>query len=441
MKKYVVISILLFVLTIYAFSWQTDPKDKFYLLMKIGKVNINIDRMRFFGEDSLLILDKKSKSIYFYHPLEKKTVISDIINPIDFDFGSNVLFLLFDKTPRLNKIYLSYDSENKKIKIDSTLNLEYTFNNPSSITIDRKNKYVLVADTGSLNSVNIDDKMYSLKFINYKPGDIQFDDNTREVYSAEYTTNSMLKILANGNIEQLISNYDADNSFTLDSKGNLILLDKKNNTIAKLEKGVGLFLIVKNIEKPNKIVINKYNDKVFYVSNKANEIYRIEELTDLKYSKKDVYSLKKNTKIILDNSYLYFIEGNKSKRYSLQKGIEDIKLTKYQIDTLMSKRKNKLSLVDSFYLTGDGCLWRKSNKNDSVLIAKSIFNYNKVLYSDDSFVYLLTNDGNLLRVDVNGEKFFVTNNLSGDIEIFQVSNKYILLRNGNRVVRLEKDDK
>ena len=441
MKKYVVISILLFVLTIYAFSWQTDPKDKFYLLMKIGKVNINIDRMRFFGEDSLLILDKKSKSIYFYHPLEKKTVISDIINPIDFDFGSNVLFLLFDKTPRLNKIYLSYDSENKKIKIDSTLNLEYTFNNPSSITIDRKNKYVLVADTGSLNSVNIDDKMYSLKFINYKPGDIQFDDNTREVYSAEYTTNSMLKILANGNIEQLISNYDADNSFTLDSKGNLILLDKKNNTIAKLEKGVGLFLIVKNIEKPNKIVINKYNDKVFYVSNKANEIYRIEELTDLKYSKKDVYSLKKNTKIILDNSYLYFIEGNKSKRYSLQKGIEDIKLTKYQIDTLMSKRKNKLSLVDSFYLTGDGNLWRKSNKNDSVLIAKSIFNYNKVLYSDDSFVYLLTNDGNLLRVDVNGEKFFVTNNLSGDIEIFQVSNKYILLRNGNRVIRLEKDDK
>ena len=441
MKKYVVISILLFVLTIYAFSWQTDPKDKFYLLMKIGKVNINIDRMRFFGEDSLLILDKKSKSIYFYHPLEKKTVISDIINPIDFDFGSNVLFLLFDKTPRLNKIYLSYDSENKKIKIDSTLNLEYTFNNPSSITIDRKNKYVLVADTGSLNSVNIDDKMYSLKFINYKPGDIQFDDNTREVYSAEYTTNSMLKILANGNIEQLISNYDADNSFTLDSKGNLILLDKKNNTIAKLEKGVGLFLIVKNIEKPNKIVINKYNDKVFYVSNKANEIYRIEELTDLKYSKKDVYSLKKNTKIFLDNSYLYFIEGNKSKRYSLQKGIEDIKLTKYQIDTLMSKRKNKLSLVDSFYLTGDGNLWRKSNKNDSVLIAKSIFNYNKVLYSDDSFVYLLTNDGNLLRVDVNGEKFFVSNNLSGDIEIFQVSNKYILLRNGNRVIRLEKDDK
>ncbi|HEY9186436.1 MAG TPA: hypothetical protein VIR55_00905 [Ignavibacteria bacterium] len=441
MKKYVVISVLLFVLSIYAFSWQTDPKDKFYLLMKIGKVNINIDRMRFFGEDSLLILDKKSKSIYFYHPLEKKTVISDIINPIDFDFGSNVLFLLFDKTPRLNKIYLSYDSENKKIKIDSTLNLEYTFNNPSSITIDRKNKYVLVADTGSLNSVNIDDKMYSLKFINYKPGDIQFDDNTREVYSAEYTTNSMLKILANGNIEQLISNYDADNSFTLDSKGNLILLDKKNNTIAKLEKGVGLFLIVKNIEKPNKIVINKYNDKVFYVSNKANEIYRIEELTDLKYSKKDVYSLKKNTKIFLDNSYLYFIEGNKSKRYSLQKGIEDIKLTKYQIDTLMSKRKNKLSLVDSFYLTGDGNLWRKSNKNDSVLIAKSIFNYNKVLYSDDSFVYLLTNDGNLLRVDINGEKFFVTNNLSGDIEIFQVSNKYILLRNGNRVVRLEKDDK
>ena len=441
MKKYVVISVLLFVLSIYAFSWQTDPKDKFYLLTKIGKVNINIDRMRFFGEDSLLILDKKSKSIYFYHPLEKKTVISDIINPIDFDFGNNVLFLLFDKTPRLNKIYLSYDSENKKIKIDSTLNLEYTFNNPSSITIDRKNKYVLVADTGSLNSVNIDDKMYSLKFINYKPGDIQFDDNTREVYSAEYTTNSMLKILANGNIEQLISNYDADNSFTLDSKGNLILLDKKNNTIAKLEKGVGLFLIVKNIEKPNKIVINKYNDKVFYVSNKANEIYRIEELTDLKYSKKDVYSLKKNTKIILDNFYLYFIEGNKSKRYSLQKGIEDIKLTKYQIDTLMSKRKNKLSLVDSFYLTGDGNLWRKSNKNDSVLIAKSIFNYNKVLYSDDSFVYLLTNDGNLLRVDVNGEKFFVTNNLSGDIEIFQVSNKYILLRNGNRVVRLEKDDK
>jgi DNA-binding beta-propeller fold protein YncE len=441
MKKYVVISVLLFVLSIYAFSWQTDPKDKFYLLTKIGKVNINIDRMRFFGEDSLLILDKKSKSIYFYHPLEKKTVISDIINPIDFDFGNNVLFLLFDKTPRLNKIYLSYDSENKKIKIDSTLNLDYTFNNPSSITIDRKNKYVLVADTGSLNSVNIDDKMYSLKFINYKPGDIQFDDNTREVYSAEYTTNSMLKILANGNIEQLISNYDADNSFTLDSKGNLILLDKKNNTIAKLEKGVGLFLIVKNIEKPNKIVINKYNDKVFYVSNKANEIYRIEELTDLKYSKKDVYSLKKNTKIILDNSYLYFIEGNKSKRYSLQKGIEDIKLTKYQIDTLMSKRKNKLSLVDSFYLTSDGNLWRKSNKNDSVLIAKSIFNYNKVLYSDDSFVYLLTNDGNLLRVDVNGEKFFVTNNLSGDIEIFQVSNKYILLRNGNRVVRLEKDDK
>ncbi len=441
MKKYVVISVLLFVLSIYAFSWQTDPKDKFYLLTKIGKVNINIDRMRFFGEDSLLILDKKSKSIYFYHPLEKKTVISDIINPIDFDFGSNVLFLLFDKTPRLNKIYLSYDSENKKIKIDSTLNLEYTFNNPSSITIDRKNKYVLVADTGSLNSVNIDDKMYSLKFINYKPRDIQFDDNTREVYSAEYTTNSMLKILANGNIEQLISNYDADNSFTLDSKGNLILLDKKNNTIAKLEKGVGLFLIVKNIEKPNKIVINKYNDKVFYVSNKANEIYRIEELTDLKYSKKDVYSLKKNTKIFLDNSYLYFIEGNKSKRYSLQKGIEDIKLTKYQIDTLVSKRKNKLSLVDSFYLTGDGNLWRKSNKNDSVLIAKSIFNYNKVLYSDDSFVYLLTNDGNLLRVDVNGEKFFVTNNLSGDIEIFQVSNKYILLRNGNRVVRLEKDDK
>ncbi|HQJ75955.1 MAG TPA: hypothetical protein PKW14_10265 [Bacteroidota bacterium] len=441
MKKYVVISVLLFVLSIYAFSWQTDPKDKFYLLTKIGKVNINIDRMRFFGEDSLLILDKKSKSIYFYHPLEKKTVISDIINPIDFDFGNNVLFLLFDKTPRLNKIYLSYDSENKKIKIDSTLNLEYTFNNPSSITIDRKNKYVLVADTGSLNSVNIDDKMYSLKFINYKPGDIQFDDNTREVYSAEYTTNSMLKILANGNIEQLISNYDADNSFTLDSKGNLILLDKKNNTIAKLEKGVGLFLIVKNIEKPNKIVINKYNDKVFYVSNKTNEIYRIEELTDLKYSKKDVYSLKKNTKIILDNFYLYFIEGNKSKRYSLQKGIEDIKLTKYQIDTLMSKRKNKLSLVDSFYLTGDGNLWRKSNKNDSVLIAKSIFNYNKVLYSDDSFVYLLTNDGNLLRVDVNGEKFFVTNNLSGDIEIFQVSNKYILLRNGNRVVRLEKDDK
>ena len=441
MKKYVVISVLLFVLSIYAFSWQTDPKDKFYLLTKIGKVNINIDRMRFFGEDSLLILDKKSKSIYFYHPLEKKTVISDIINPIDFDFGNNVLFLLFDKTPRLNKIYLSYDSENKKIKIDSTLNLEYTFNNPSSITIDRKNKYVLVADTGSLNSVNIDDKMYSLKFINYKPGDIQFDDNTREVYSAEYTTNSMLKILANGNIEQLISNYDADNSFTLDSKGNLILLDKKNNTIAKLEKGVGLFLIVKNIEKPNKIVINKYNDKVFYVSNKANEIYRIEELTDLKYSKKDVYSLKKNTKIFLDNSYLYFIEGNKSKRYSLQKGIEDIKLTKYQIDTLVSKRKNKLSLVDSFYLTGDGNLWRKSNKNDSVLIAKSIFNYNKVLYSDDSFVYLLTNDGNLLRVDVNGEKFFVTNNLSGDIEIFQVSNKYILLRNGNRVVRLEKDDK
>jgi len=221
----------------------------------------------------------------------------------------------------------------------------------------------------------------------------------------------------------------------------LILLDKKNNTIAKLEKGVGLFLIVKNIEKPNKIVINKYNDKVFYVSNKTNEIYRIEELTDLKYSKKDVYSLKKNTKIILDNFYLYFIEGNKSKRYSLQKGIEDIKLTKYQIDTLMSKRKNKLSLVDSFYLTVDGNLWRKSNKNDSVLIAKSIFNYNKVLYSDDSFVYLLTNDGNLLRVDVNGEKFFVTNNLSGDIEIFQVSNKYILLRNGNRVVRLEKDDK
>ena len=441
MKKYVVISVLLFVLSIYAFSWQTDPKDKFYLLTKIGKVNINIDRMRFFGEDSLLILDKKSKSIYFYHPLEKKTVISDIINPIDFDFGNNVLFLLFDKTPRLNKIYLSYDSENKKIKIDSTLNLEYTFNNPSSITIDRKNKYVLVADTGSLNSVNIDDKMYSLKFINYKPRDIQFDDNTREVYSAEYTTNSMLKILANGNIEQLISNYDADNSFTLDSKGNLILLDKKNNTIAKLEKGVGLFLIVKNIEKPNKIVINKYNDKVFYVSNKTNEIYRIEELTDLKYSKKDVYSLKKNTKIILDNFYLYFIEGNKSKRYSLQKGIEDIKLTKYQIDTLMSKRKNKLSLVDSFYLTGDGNLWRKSNKNDSVLIAKSIFNYNKVLYSDDSFVYLLTNDGNLLRVDVNGEKFFVTNNLSGDIEIFQVSNKYILLRNGNRVVRLEKDDK
>jgi len=441
MKKYVVISVLLFVLSIYAFSWQTDPKDKFYLLTKIGKVNINIDRMRFFGEDSLLILDKKSKSIYFYHPLEKKTVISDIINPIDFDFGSNVLFLLFDKTPRLNKIYLSYDSENKKIKIDSTLNLEYTFNNPSSITIDRKNKYVLVADTGSLNSVNIDDKMYSLKFINYKPRDIQFDDNTREVYSAEYTTNSMLKILANGNIEQLISNYDADNSFTLDSKGNLILLDKKNNTIAKLEKGVGLFLIVKNIEKPNKIVINKYNDKVFYVSNKTNEIYRIEELTDLKYSKKDVYSLKKNTKIILDNFYLYFIEGNKSKRYSLQKGIEDIKLTKYQIDTLVSKRKNKLSLVDSFYLTGDGNLWRKSNKNDSVLIAKSIFNYNKVLYSDDSFVYLLTNDGNLLRVDVNGEKFFVTNNLSGDIEIFQVSNKYILLRNGNRVVRLEKDDK
>jgi len=441
MKKYVVISVLLFVLSIYAFSWQTDPKDKFYLLTKIGKVNINIDRMRFFGEDSLLILDKKSKSIYFYHPLEKKTVISDIINPIDFDFGNNVLFLLFDKTPRLNKIYLSYDSENKKIKIDSTLNLEYTFNNPSSITIDRKNKYVLVADTGSLNSVNIDDKMYSLKFINYKPRDIQFDDNTREVYSAEYTTNSMLKILANGNIEQLISNYDADNSFTLDSKGNLILLDKKNNTIAKLEKGVGLFLIVKNIEKPNKIVINKYNDKVFYVSNKANEIYRIEELTDLKYSKKDVYSLKKNTKIFLDNSYLYFIEGNKSKRYSLQKGIEDIKLTKYQIDTLVSKRKNKLSLVDSFYLTGDGNLWRKSNKNDSVLIAKSIFNYNKVLYSDDSFVYLLTNDGNLLRVDVNGEKFFVTNNLSGDIEIFQVSNKYILLRNGNRVVRLEKDDK
>ena len=441
MKKYVVISVLLFVLSIYAFSWQTDPKDKFYLLTKIGKVNINIDRMRFFGEDSLLILDKKSKSIYFYHPLEKKTVISDIINPIDFDFGSNVLFLLFDKTPRLNKIYLSYDSENKKIKIDSTLNLEYTFNNPSSITIDRKNKYVLVADTGSLNSVNIDDKMYSLKFINYKPRDIQFDDNTREVYSAEYTTNSMLKILANGNIEQLISNYDADNSFTLDSKGNLILLDKKNNTIAKLEKGVGLFLIVKNIEKPNKIVINKYNDKVFYVSNKTNEIYRIEELTDLKYSKKDVYSLKKNTKIILDNFYLYFIEGNKSKRYSLQKGIEDIKLTKYQIDTLMSKRKNKLSLVDSFYLTVDGNLWRKSNKNDSVLIAKSIFNYNKVLYSDDSFVYLLTNDGNLLRVDVNGEKFFVTNNLSGDIEIFQVSNKYILLRNGNRVVRLEKDDK
>ena len=45
------------------------------------------------------------------------------------------------------------------------------------------------------------------------------------------------------------------------------------------------------------------------------------------------------------------------------------------------------------------------------------------------------------RVDVNGEKFFVSNNLSGDIEIFQVSNKYILLRNGNRVVRLEKDDK
>lgn len=441
MKKYIIIPILIFVISIYAFSWQTEPEAKFYLLMKIGKVDVNVDRMRFFGEDSLLILDKKSKSIIFFHPLEKKTVINNIINPIDFDYGNNVIFLLFDKTPRLKKIYLSYDIDNKKIIIDSSTNLDYTFNKPSSITIDRNNKYILVADTGSLNSINIDNKMYSLKFINYKPGDIFFDDITREVYSAEHTTNSMLKILANGNIEQLISNYDADNSFTIDSKRNLFLLDKKNNAIAKLEKGVGLFLIVKNIEKPNKITINKNNDKVFYVSNNANEIYRIEELPNLKYTKKDVYSLKKNTKIILDNTYIYFIEDNKAKRYSHQKGVEDIKLSKAQIDTLIAKRNKKLSLVDSFYLSSNGHLWRKSNKNDRVLIAKSIFNYNKVLYSDDSFVYLLTNDGNLLRVDVNGEKFFVTNNLSGDIEIFQVSNKYILLRNGNRVVRLEKDDK
>jgi len=441
MKKNIIISILTFVLSIYAFSWQTNPEAKFYLLMKMGKVDINIDRIRFFGEDSLLILDKKSKSIYFYHPSEKKTVINNIINPIDFDYGKNVIFLLFDKTPRLKKIYLSFELDSRKIIIDSSTNLEYTFNNPSSITIDRNNKYILVADTGSLNSINIDDKMYSLKFINYKPGDIYFDDNTREVYSAEHTTNSMLKILANGNIEQLISNYDADNSFTIDSKGNLFLLDKKNNAIAKLEKGVGLFLIIKNIEKPFKITMNKNNDKVFYVSNKANEIYRIEELPDLKYTKKDVYSLKKNTKIIVDNSYVYFIEDNKIKRYSHQKGIEDIKLSKTQIDTLKAKQNNKLSLVDSFYLNSNGYLWRKSNKNDSILVAKSIFNYNKVLYCNESFIYLLTNDGVLLRVDLNGEKSFVFNNLSSDSEIFQVSNKFILLRNGNKIVRLENNVK
>lgn len=429
-------------ISLYKLSAQQDNEVKKYFLMtKAGKSMYAADRIRFYSDDKLLVLDKKQSTISLFSEDGKSyPVIDKLFSPIDFDYSNGSLFLL-DGESKLKKYYLSSGNMegDKTIKVDSVVVVTQQFKKPASVTADKLNRYVVVADTGSINSINSENKMFSLKFLNYRPGDIAFDSYSRSVYSAEGTTKSLVKISADGKLEQLISNYDSNNPFVVDERGDVIILDIKNNTVIRLNSNLKLSIIITKILGAKSITMSRNCDSIFYIANMQNEFYRIEEIPDAGYKTKNIFSAGLKSKIFKSDSSFIVFDRNKMIHYSLSgKKLSEFTGNKKELDNLAALSCMVRTAGDSLLVDSRGKLIRIKTSGERVVNATGLNGFSKILFSTDSCSYVLSGDGILLRVDLKGGKTFLSRKISLKSEIISATDDEVILKDGAKVYKLVK---
>lgn len=451
--------------------YSAEDSTKYFMATKIGKSVYNADRLRFYSDDKLLILDKNKSVLSLFTVNEKSFVIIDNINnPIDFDYSNGLLYLLYGESYAVKKYFLSYDSIltksdklNSGIKIDSAFNLDRRFKKPASISADKYNRYVVVSDTGTVNSINSENKMFSLKFTNYKPGDIVFDSRSRAVYSAEKSTKSLVKILTDGKLEQLITNFDSDNQFVLDGKGNLIIPDKKNDLVAIFKPNFQLDIILEKIGYPKSITINPDCDSIFYLANNKNEILRVDEIPALNLKLKNIFSIDPKDKIYKRDASFLVVNG-KNRIYYDQSGkkrnadIENIYSDAKFCDSLNNFNKfceqNKKAIKNNFsncnfkyfkeFGNNNWLVLEKINKKDVIsVISKTNNDYKKKEIikgdfcsdpspSNSECFSIIDKAGRLMEINLNGNKKIIAYGLYDFIKILFVDNSayYIVSSKG-----------
>jgi glycerophosphoryl diester phosphodiesterase len=467
-KIFLLIFNLIFLYTSLTPVYSGEGTKRYYLVTKIGRSDFRSDKLRFFSEDKLLLLDKKNSLISYWGIAEKSyKVIDNISHPLDFDYASGSIYLLYGEPSLLQRYFVSLNNfadnktdDNNPVRIDSTFNLNQIFKKPVSISIDRYNRYLVVADTGSINSITSENKMFSLKFLNYRPGEVVFEGYSRSVYSSEFTTKSLLKISVDGKTEPLISNFDSNNQFVVDTRGNVFILDKKNDFLAKFSPNKKLSILLEKICGVQSIAMHNYCDTIFYFSNKNNDIFRMEEIPVSKENIKNIITLKQGDDVYISNSIL-FITNGKSKKYYHPDGkkcnpADDlVKSFDRSTDSLLNVSKAAEAAIanfkkidskidnDNLFYIGNNC-WlvkEKSGKKDILsVVSENNLNYNKHKIAEGEYIsnpyikntdecVIVNNAGELVSVRFDSGQRVIGRGLSDFKNILYSNDKFCYVIN------------
>lgn len=428
---------MLIMVTALCYSQQAEKEENFYLITKLGKTSANAERIRYYSNDKLLVLNKKMNSVTLFESgLKNYPLIENLARIVDFDYLNGALYLISGKEPKMKKYLLSSagsPDDRNAINVDSAFSLDFVFKQPSAIYLDRMERYIIISDTGAVYSVNKDDKLISLKFINLRPADMAFESRERAVYLAERTTGSLVKILTDGTLHQIISNFDCDNRFALNSKADIYILDKLHGSVIKLKNGKSLDIIIENLKNPSSITFNPDNDLVFYLSAGKNEIFRVEEMPLKPIEPVFLLKAGKNAGIFRDDSVLVIIDG-KTKNFFALSGERIQKEVDYTSENMTEKTGGKKS-PEKVYVDGSGKLIHIDPEGVEKTVADGLRGFKKAVNDDKNNYYALNAEGLLLKIDLTGAKTCILKKAPKNSDILSIGGK-ILLRSGTDIYAL-----